>query len=95
LHLEIQQQEVRSYAPIESVSTHFWKEASEVHEHLICDRFLRGYMIWNLHGKASSPVNYGNYDDAEVTEESFCRLSPDFGVAKHVMAAIMNPSGGR
>jgi hypothetical protein len=45
------------------VSTQFWKEASEVHEHLICDGFLRGYMIWNLHGKASSSVNYGNYDD--------------------------------
>ena len=47
----------------------FWKEASEVREHLICDGFLKGYMIWNLHGEASSSVNHGNYDDAEVIEE--------------------------
>jgi hypothetical protein len=48
----------------------FWKEASEVREHLICDGFLKGYKIWNLHGEASSSVNYGNYDGGEVVEES-------------------------
>ena len=32
----------------------FWKEASEVHEHLICDGFLKGYRTWNLLGEASS-----------------------------------------
>jgi len=48
----------------------FWKEASEVREHLICDGFLKGYRTWNLHGEASSSVNYGNCDAAEVIEDS-------------------------
>jgi hypothetical protein len=48
----------------------FWKEAGEVREHLICDGFLKGYKIWNLHGEARSFVNYGNYDGGEVVEES-------------------------
>jgi hypothetical protein len=48
----------------------FWKEASEVREHLICDGFLKGHKIWSLHGEASSSVNYGNYDGGEVVEES-------------------------
>jgi hypothetical protein len=30
-----------------------------VREHLICYGFLKGYMIWNLHGEASSSVNQG------------------------------------
>jgi hypothetical protein len=45
----------------------FWREASEVREHLICDGFIKGYKIWNLHGEASSSsVNQG----IEATEES-------------------------
>jgi hypothetical protein len=48
----------------------FWKEASEICEHLICDGFLKGYKIWNLHGEASSFINYGNYDSGEAMEES-------------------------
>jgi len=48
----------------------FWKEASEVREHLICDGFLKGYRTWNLHGEASSSVNHGNCDAAEVIEDS-------------------------
>jgi hypothetical protein len=49
----------------------FWKEASEVREHLICDGFLEGYRTWNLHGEASSSVDHGNYATAdEVIEDS-------------------------
>jgi hypothetical protein len=44
----------------------FWKEASEVREHLICDGFLKGYRTWNLHGEASSSTAAA----AEVIEES-------------------------
>jgi hypothetical protein len=40
----------------------FRKEASEVHQLLICDGFLKGYKTWNLNGEASSSVNYGSYD---------------------------------
>jgi hypothetical protein len=47
----------------------FWKDASEICEHLICDGFLKGYTIWNLHGETSSVVNHGNYDYNEVMEE--------------------------
>jgi hypothetical protein len=47
----------------------FWKEASEIREHLICDGFLKGYTIWNLHGETNSVVNHGNYDTNEVMEE--------------------------
>ena len=42
-----------------------------VHEHLICDGFLKGYITWNLHGEPTSFVNHGNFDDAEVIEESY------------------------
>ena len=53
----------------------FWKEASEVREHLICDGFLKGYRTWTLHGEGSSSMNHvnhddGNYDDAEFIEDS-------------------------
>jgi hypothetical protein len=48
----------------------FWKEAREIREHLIFDGFLKGYKIWNLHGEASSSINYGNYDSGEAMEES-------------------------
>ena len=48
----------------------FWREASDVREHLICDGFIQGYTTWNLHGEASSSVNYGNCDAAEVIEDS-------------------------
>ena len=50
----------------------FWKEASEVREHLICDGFLRGYRTWNLHGEPTRCVNHGDFagDDVEVVDES-------------------------
>ena len=62
----------RYYAHVESVSTLFWKEASEVREHLICDGFLKGYRIWNLHGEPTPCVNQGDFngDDVEVVDES-------------------------
>jgi hypothetical protein len=47
----------------------FWKEASEICEHFICDGFLKGYTIWNLHGETSSFVKHENYDNNEVMEE--------------------------
>ena len=28
----------------------FWREGSEVREHLICDGFLKGYRTWTAHG---------------------------------------------
>jgi hypothetical protein len=40
-----------------------------VREHLICDGFLKGYIMWTLHGEASSSfVNHGNSDD-EFSEQ--------------------------
>jgi len=48
----------------------FWREASDVREHLICDGFLEGYTIWNLHGEPTPSVNHGNFDDAELMEDS-------------------------
>jgi hypothetical protein len=50
----------------------FWKEASEVCEHLICDGFVRGYRTWNLHGEPTPCVNQGDFngDDVEVVDES-------------------------
>ena len=50
----------------------FWKEASEVREHFICDGFLKGYRTWNLHGEPTPCVNHGylDGDDVEVVDES-------------------------
>ncbi|GJN35014.1 hypothetical protein PR202_gb23738 [Eleusine coracana subsp. coracana] len=49
----------------------FWRYASEVREHLICYRFLKGYRIWTLHGESSSSsVNNGNVDFPEVMEQA-------------------------
>ncbi|CAD6270009.1 unnamed protein product [Miscanthus lutarioriparius] len=55
-------------------SNSFWKEASEIREHLICDGFLKGYRTWNLHGEPTPSVNHGNCDSdgdgVEVMDES-------------------------
>ena len=48
----------------------FWRESSDIREHLICDGFLKGYTTWNLHGEPFSSVNRGNFDGCEVMEES-------------------------
>jgi hypothetical protein len=47
----------------------FWREGSEVREHLICDGFLKGYKTWTLHGEASSSINHGNNDRPEFFEQ--------------------------
>ena len=48
----------------------FWREASEVREHLICDGFLKGYRRWTLHGEASSSFeNRGENDGPDFIEE--------------------------
>ncbi|GJN11922.1 hypothetical protein PR202_ga30160 [Eleusine coracana subsp. coracana] len=47
----------------------FWRDASEVREHLICDESLKGCRTWTLHGEASSScVNHGSGDIREVIE---------------------------
>jgi len=48
----------------------FWREASDIREHLICDGFQKGYTTWNLHGEPFSSVRHGNFDGDEVIEES-------------------------
>ena len=49
----------------------FWRDSSDIWEHLICDVFLKGYTTWNLHGEASSYfVNTDNGDGADLVEES-------------------------
>ena len=49
----------------------FWRDSSDIREHLICDGFLKGYTNWNLHGEASSSyVNTDNVDGAGPVEES-------------------------
>ncbi|GJN06859.1 hypothetical protein PR202_ga24628 [Eleusine coracana subsp. coracana] len=49
----------------------FWREASKVREHLICDGFLKGYRRWTLHGEAiSSCVNLGDNDPDFIQENS-------------------------
>jgi hypothetical protein len=41
----------------------FWREASDIREHLICDGFIQGYTTWNLHGEESTYYeNHGNND---------------------------------
>jgi hypothetical protein len=48
----------------------FWRDSSEIQEHLICNGFLQGYTIWNLHGKASSSfVDIDNGDGADPVDE--------------------------
>jgi hypothetical protein len=48
----------------------FWREASDVREHLICDGFLKGYRTWTLHGEASSSfTNHGSYDVPDFIEQ--------------------------
>ncbi|GJN13563.1 hypothetical protein PR202_gb00281 [Eleusine coracana subsp. coracana] len=44
----------------------FWRDASEVREHLICDGFLKGYKTRTLHGEASS--SFVNHDHGDVPE---------------------------
>ena len=49
----------------------FWRDASSVREHLICDGFLKGYITWNLHGEASSStVNHENDGCVDPIEDS-------------------------
>jgi hypothetical protein len=49
----------------------FWRDSSEIREHLICNGFLQGYTAWNLHGEASSSfVDTNNRDGADPVEES-------------------------
>ena len=49
----------------------FWRDSSDIREHLICDGFLQGYTTWNLYGEASSSyVNTDNGDDVDLMEES-------------------------
>jgi hypothetical protein len=49
----------------------FWREASDIREHLICDGFIQGYTTWNLHGEESNYYeNHGNNDDVGLVEES-------------------------
>ena len=33
-----------------------WLEASDVHEHLVCEGFVNGYRRWEYHGEALSPL---------------------------------------
>jgi hypothetical protein len=49
----------------------FWRDSSEIREHLICNGFLQGYTTWNLHGETrSSFVDTNNSDGADLVEES-------------------------
>ncbi|GJN32039.1 hypothetical protein PR202_gb20510 [Eleusine coracana subsp. coracana] len=48
----------------------FWRDASEIREHLICDGFLKGYRTWTLYGEeGSSCMNHGSGDIPEVIEQ--------------------------
>jgi hypothetical protein len=41
-----------------------------VREHLICDRFLKGYRTWISHGEASSSFeNHGICDVSDFSEQ--------------------------
>jgi hypothetical protein len=49
--------------PFRKFINSFWREASEVREHVICDGFIKGYQTWTLHGEvASSSVNEDDID---------------------------------
>jgi hypothetical protein len=51
----------RILCPCRKCVNSFWREASEVREHLIYVGFLKGYIMWTLHGEASTSfVNHGN-----------------------------------
>ena len=45
----------------------FWREASDIREHLICDGFQKGYTTWNLHGEPFSSVRHGNFDGDDIS----------------------------
>ena len=56
----------------------FWRDASDVREHLICDGFVKGYTTWNLHGEANtSNVNHGNSDNESSEEDEISELLRD------------------
>ncbi|WVZ71931.1 hypothetical protein U9M48_020459, partial [Paspalum notatum var. saurae] len=56
--------------PCKKCVNSFWRESSDVREHLICDGFVKGYTTWNLHGETSSYMNHGNSDGVDIVEES-------------------------
>ena len=57
--------------PCKKCVNSFWRDSSDIREHLICDGFLKGYTTWNLHGEASSSyVNTDNGDGADLVEDS-------------------------
>jgi hypothetical protein len=59
----------RILCPCRKCVNSFGREVSEVREHLICDGFLKGYIMWTLHGETSTSfVNHGNSDD-EFSEQ--------------------------
>ena len=56
----------------------FWRDASDVREHLICDGFVKGYTTWNLHGEANtSNVNHGNSDNESSEDDEISKLLRD------------------
>lgn len=56
--------------PCKKCAGSFWRDESEVHEHLICEGFLRGYKPLMFHGEGSSFVNSAEYDEVGDVESS-------------------------
>uniref|UniRef100_I1PJB6 Transposase Tnp1/En/Spm-like domain-containing protein n=1 Tax=Oryza glaberrima TaxID=4538 RepID=I1PJB6_ORYGL len=56
--------------PCKKCASSFWRDESEVHEHLICEGFLRGYKPLMFHGEGSSFVNSAEYDEVGDVESS-------------------------
>ena len=77
--------------PCQKCVNSFWKVASVVREHLICDGFLKGYTTWNLHGEPTSSVNHGNFDGVEVTEQ--CNEDDDISCLLRDLAAGLDDRG--
>ena len=78
MHLQIQPQEAKYYALCRKCINSFWRDASDVREHLICDGFVKGYTTWNLHGEANtSNVNHGNSDNESSEEDEISELLRD------------------
>ena len=56
----------------------FWREVSEVREHVICDGFLKGYQTWTLHGEsASSFVNDDEFVEQPSEDDDISELIRD------------------
>ena len=59
--------------PCKNCVNSYWREESEVHEHLVCEGFVDGYKQWMFHGErvssSSIPPNLDEGDDRDEGDD--------------------------